>query len=732
MLFALTAMNAFRDDRRFNLAIYHLENDEEKFTPERVISRLKAVETNARERDHQRQQGSSNTARVAADNTTAPRKEVECDRCNQKVHIARRCKAEIEDSDNDKKDGRRSDSPKKFAKKGSKQGQKGRNHAGAVAETNESANSDEYDFENACVVIDLDGNDADLESGDEYGYYNDFSEYPSDTDVDDDAWEAPGEQIPACTCEGRCHCAGPPRSGDDDDDDLNANTATVRCRCHQCNPWKACREDCVEKGQIILNKYPLKHDDVNNLNGDDCDVPAIDDDPMDTSSDGSGLVAIDSRFLEAPDIALTVKEPMACWLDDEDDHPWTIDSGATRHMCTNRKSFTRYEGKKTTVIVGGKQQLPSSGRGDIIVELDGSKRIIRNVLHIPGLGFNLLSIAALERGGLPILLAGGHVEIMRGGTSIAVGSKAGNLYQLARVSQNSALVASEEVSREDPVEAPPNDQVEGRGHSDRQSGRDGASDRGNDRLFELMHARLGHPSHARLMAMKKTVFGVPKITPPVSFFCDDCESNKMTRQMRRHRHNKETEPGSRLFCDIWGPYTVKTPIPSITPSRYFISIVDEATGTSYIQPDMTRTGVSRYLISSINRLDRQEGGITVRYVRCDNAKEFLTSESALQERGIELEPSTTHTPEQNGVAERFNRTIITMVRCMLHHAGLPDGFWPPAALYANHLRQRLPLADGASPYERWYKVKPLIDIERTFGMLCKVHIPREKGQSLTK
>ena len=97
------------------------------------------------------------------------------------------------------------------------------------------------------------------------------------------------------------------------------------------------------------------------------------------------------------------------------------------------------------------------------------------------------------------------------------------------------------------------------------------------------------------------------MTPPTSFYCDVCENNKMTRQMRRYRYEKETKPGSRLFCDVWGPYRVKTPIPGVAPARIFLSVVDEASGaSSFLFTDMNRQNVMRIMIGIVNTLDRRE------------------------------------------------------------------------------------------------------------------------------
>ena len=415
-------------------------------------------------------------------------------------------------------------------------------------------------------------------------------------------------------------------------------------------------------------------------------------------------------------------------VSEDDEIPWTIDSGATRHMCVRRDAFRRFEAKETRVTVGGKGSLTSPGRGDVMVEMNGKNRVIKDVLWVPKLGFNLLSISALEDNGLHIAFGSKKVRIMRENRVIAVGYRYKNLYMLAKIHQNTALVTEIEPLEE----ASPVDPHEGNLDGKNQKGvvRNGnETTKGrtsDDDLFRVLHIRLGHPSAARLCAMEKTAFGIPKLSTPKDFYCDICENNKLTRRIRKYRYEKETEPGSRLFCDVWGPYRVRTPIPGLEPYKYFLSIVDEATGTSFLLPLSTRATVISKMTAVVNMIDRKEGGVTIRYIRCDNAREFIALEPAMKQRGITIEYTTVYTPEQNGVAERLNRTIITMVRCMLHQAKLPDGFWAYAAMYANWLRQKLPLAEGASPFERWFGTKPLISNERTFGMLCKVGIPKEK------
>ncbi|EZA50979.1 Copia protein [Ooceraea biroi] len=76
-----------------------------------------------------------------------------------------------------------------------------------------------------------------------------------------------------------------------------------------------------------------------------------------------------------------------------------------------------------------------------------------------------------------------------------------------------------------------------------------------------------------------------------------------------------------------------------------------------------------------------------------------------------------HTPEQNGVAERKNRTLVETARCLLAQSGLPAHFWAEAINTANYIRNRCiskSLGDN-TPYELWQGEKPDIGHLRTFG-----------------
>ena len=88
------------------------------------------------------------------------------------------------------------------------------------------------------------------------------------------------------------------------------------------------------------------------------------------------------------------------------------------------------------------------------------------------------------------------------------------------------------------------------------------------------------------------------------------------------------------------------------------------------------------------------------------------------------------TPQQNGVAERINRTLVESVRSMLSDAKLPKKFWAKALSTAVYLRNRSPTTavQGKTPFEAWAKEKPDVGHFKIFGCLCYAHISKDERQ----
>ena len=94
---------------------------------------------------------------------------------------------------------------------------------------------------------------------------------------------------------------------------------------------------------------------------------------------------------------------------------------------------------------------------------------------------------------------------------------------------------------------------------------------------------------------------------------------------------------------------------------------------------------------------------------------------------------TAETPQQNGVAERYNRTLLESLHAMMHSAGVPDLLWAELAATAAYLRNRLPTRvnqDNASPYELWHGYKPKVDNLRIIWADAFAHISKLKRLKL--
>ena len=122
-------------------------------------------------------------------------------------------------------------------------------------------------------------------------------------------------------------------------------------------------------------------------------------------------------------------------------------------------------------------------------------------------------------------------------------------------------------------------------------------------------------------------------------------------------------------------------------------------------------------------------------LRTDNGGEYMSAEfkTYLKSKGIRHQLSVPHSPEQNGVAERMNRTLIESARSMIAHAGLPNCYWAEAVATAAYVRNRTPsnaIKEHLTPYECWYNRKPNVSHLRVFGCTAYAHVPSSERKKL--
>ena len=124
----------------------------------------------------------------------------------------------------------------------------------------------------------------------------------------------------------------------------------------------------------------------------------------------------------------------------------------------------------------------------------------------------------------------------------------------------------------------------------------------------------------------------------------------------------------------------------------------------------------------------------IKTLHSDNGGEYTSTKftSYLTKEGIKHELTTPYTPQQNGVAERLNRTLIEGVRTVLADSKLPHRLWAEALSTALYLRNRSPTEalEGITPYETWSGTKPDVSSLRIFGCSAYAHVPKVERRKL--
>ncbi|KAG6483038.1 hypothetical protein ZIOFF_059678 [Zingiber officinale] len=100
--------------------------------------------------------------------------------------------------------------------------------------------------------------------------------------------------------------------------------------------------------------------------------------------------------------------------------------------------------------------------------------------------------------------------------------------------------------------------------------------------------------------------------------------------------------------------------------------------------------------------------------------------------GVERQLTVRYTPQQNGVTERKNQTIVEMTKSMMHEKGLPKIFWAEAVYTAVYLSNRCPTTaiPNKTPFEAWSGRRPSVNHLKVFGSICYSQIPKQKRSKL--
>ncbi|PLW49318.1 hypothetical protein PCASD_02641 [Puccinia coronata f. sp. avenae] len=245
------------------------------------------------------------------------------------------------------------------------------------------------------------------------------------------------------------------------------------------------------------------------------------------------------------------------------------------------------------------------------------------------------------------------------------------------------------------------------------------------------HRLFGHASLRRIHSLVKRQIGIglPKELPAGHIHCPVCAISKSTSLNPVASSMRKPDKLDILCTDLMGPFPEATPDGAL----YLLTLRDAGTGYSYARLLKTKDEANKVLIEVITELETQTKK-TVKVLRSDNGGEFANKilTNFLSGKGIIAERSLPYHHYQNGVIERFNRTIAEMGRTILSNSKLPQSFWGYAFQWANHVLNRIlnKSSGEVTPFERMFGRPPRYDGFRVFGSKAYVHIPPEKRKKL--
>jgi transposase InsO family protein len=185
-------------------------------------------------------------------------------------------------------------------------------------------------------------------------------------------------------------------------------------------------------------------------------------------------------------------------------------------------------------------------------------------------------------------------------------------------------------------------------------------------------------------------------------------------------------PLELLHMDLFGPIAYI----SIDGSKYYLVIVDDYSRFTWVFFLQEKPQIQETLKVFLSRA-QNEFGLGLKKIRSDNGTEFKNSqtEGFLEEEGIKHEFSSPYTPQQNGVVERKNRTLLNMARTMFDEYKTPDRFCAEAINTACYSINRLYLHRilKKTSYELLTGKKPNVSYFRVFGSKCFIHIKRGRN-----
>lgn len=391
---------------------------------------------------------------------------------------------------------------------------------------------------------------------------------------------------------------------------------------------------------------------------------------------------------------------MACSRTTDDG--WYIDSGATCHMSHTRNMVSQINpGSQSKIYLADGSTIDKQGVGQAILKCEngnGNMEIVRidNVLLVPGLKANLLSVSQLAKRGIKVYFDDNGAVVVKDGRTVAVADHIDGLYKLK--TQDQAMM------------------VRTNGHK--------------KYCLHQWHRRFGHRQYEVVKQIVRDN-GLKIENCGINETCECCLKSKMPRQpFPKKAKQWTTEKLQLVHSDLMGPVSPT----SAGGKRYVMTMIDDKTRFTKIYLLNNKSDAPKMIESYVREMETKYNQ-KPQIIRSDRGGEYTgrALQAFYQKEGITAQYTVPYTPSQNGVAERKNRSLTEMVRCLLNDAALPRELWGEAIMTANFLQNRMPsnaLPSGKTPFELWHGYAPDYDRLRVFGSSAWVQVPTEKRRKL--
>lgn len=404
-----------------------------------------------------------------------------------------------------------------------------------------------------------------------------------------------------------------------------------------------------------------------------------------------------------------------------------LDSGASACMTPVRDWFVpktfRILDQPIKIRFGDHSFVEAYGKGDVIMHGHvGKERYtvhLHDVLFVPDFKLTLISCSKLDKSGYHVSFGGAKCRVLKGTKALLQGTRRGGLYELD-VQPEEFPSTARITTHTKPKEA--------RAHA--------ADSKGETVDINLMHRRLGHLNFRSLkrMVAQKQLGNVTHLSGQQQF-CEACVLGKMKKLPFPSGRSRATRPLEIVHSDVGGPVTPQ----SRDGFLFWVTFIDDYTGRLWVyfmkkksevinMFEKWKTHAEAALADSIGSVVLSSNYLA--FFRSDGGGEYTSKEfeAKLSALGVVHQTTAPDTPEQNGVSERMNQTVVNTATTMLADSKLPQSFWADAMDCAAHLINRRPASanDGRTPYEMWHGRPPDARTLHPFGCTAYSLIQKEK------